>query len=488
VHRNGAHRSMLLATSGSVPLLHVYLVFGFAVLLYTAFSGWLKSRMGISEPLYAIAVGIAFGPLGAGWIGVGDTATSRELALELARVTIGIQVLNAGIKVAQPFYAAHWRSLALMLTTVLLFMWVSSAAFVLAIFGELPFLYAVLIGAMLAPTDPVLAAAIVRGRQAEQQLPARLEDLIVSESAANDGLGLPFVYLPLLLLITPSAGEAIGMWFYDIWLYQVVLSFVMGAVWGAVAGRLLGVAVKHSLPDKESRLAFELVLALAVLGGVQVIGSDGFLGCFAAGIAFKWAKGGDADAHIESEVTTTDALDILLTMLFFAFLGAVLPWQAWAALGVGRLIALSLAVLLLTRMPAILVLRGLRLAPAVETYADALLVGWFGPVGVAAIYYAVDAGSQLAAAGDTARADVPFVICSFVVLAHVVTFSFTGPLVSWLYAWATVRHSETARAAPIEIERAAELPSRNATVTLGDESSLQQRRTAGGEGIELRAV
>jgi NhaP-type Na+/H+ or K+/H+ antiporter len=415
---------MLLETSGSLPLLHAFLIFGITVSLFAPLSGWLKSRALIAEPLLATAVGVLFGLAAPKFLDAHLNFTAlRSIALEVGRITIAIQVLNSGLKVRKSFYRCHWPTLVSFLTIVMLFMWFSSWGFVQACFPHLSTVEAALIGAMLAPTDPVLASSIVRGHESGAGVPTSLKELIIAESAANDGLALPLVYLPLLLILSSPPSSGIGVWFYDVWAYQVLLGAFIGAVAGAAAALLLNAAVRHNLPDKESRLAFEIALALGVLGGVQAMGSDGILACFTAGLAFYWVQHLEHEPELESEATTADALDILLTFSFFIYLGFVFPWAAWGRLGVGRLFLLSFAVLLFTRLPIVLLLKAVGLAPVLKSYSDAAFVGWFGPVGVAAVYYAADAFEQTGGRDDT-----PFEIVTFVVLIHTVVFSVTGPL------------------------------------------------------------
>ena len=80
---------------------------------------------------------------------------------------------------------------------------------------------AVLIGAIVTPTDPVVASSIVAGGVAERNLPARLRHAISSESGFNDGLALPFVVLPVLVLTEPP-GEVLGHWLTHTILLEIV--------------------------------------------------------------------------------------------------------------------------------------------------------------------------------------------------------------------------------------------------------------------------
>jgi hypothetical protein len=74
---------------------------------------------------------------------------------------------------------------------------------------SVPLLTALLIGSVLAPTDPVLADSIIAGKTAEENVPERLRNSITAESGANDGLALLLVMMPILLL-TKSPGDAVA--------------------------------------------------------------------------------------------------------------------------------------------------------------------------------------------------------------------------------------------------------------------------------------
>ncbi|KAG8699669.1 hypothetical protein FRC09_006465, partial [Ceratobasidium sp. 395] len=78
--------------------------------------------------------------------------------------------------------------------------WVISVGFICWIFPVLDYTSALLIAACLTPTDPVLANAIVSGSWAEKNVPRRIRLLLAAESAANDGLAYPFLYISLKMV------------------------------------------------------------------------------------------------------------------------------------------------------------------------------------------------------------------------------------------------------------------------------------------------
>jgi sodium/hydrogen antiporter len=235
---------------------------------------------------------------------------------------------------------------------------------------------AALLGAALCPTDPVLASSVVTGGPAEQDLPERDRQLLSLESGANDGLALPLV----LIAVAIAGSEAMGAAVLES-LWQVLGAVAVGVGCGWLGGRALQAGEEHGSTDTGPRLLFTAVLALAVLGLSGLIHVDGILAVFVTGLAFNLVSTGSDrtdDAPID------EAVNRFLVLPLFLGLGAVLPWEAWADLG-WRGPALAVAVLLLRRVPVVWLLR----RPLGLGRADALFLGWFGPIGVSAVFYLV---------------------------------------------------------------------------------------------------
>lgn len=95
------------------------------------------------------------------------------------------------------------------------------------------------LAACVTPTDPVLSNSVVKGRFAEKHVPPRIRYLLSAESGINDGMGLPFLFLGLYLMRERSMGVAFAKWFYMVWVYQILLSVVLGGLIGAAARKLV---------------------------------------------------------------------------------------------------------------------------------------------------------------------------------------------------------------------------------------------------------
>ncbi len=353
-------------------------VLGGLVLGLGLVSNLLQERFG-SDRLLALACGVLLGPAVLDVLDPEAWASTDLLFEEAARLTLGIGLMGVALRLPSG-YRGHWRSVGVLLVAGMLGMWAVSSALVWAIAG-VPLWVALLVGAVVTPTDPVVGSAVVTGSLAERNLPARLRHLISAESGMNDGLAYPLVLLPVLVLTQPDAA-AWATWATRVLLWEVGAALGLGLAIGWAAGKALEWAEAHDLIERPSYLAFTLALALFTLGAVKLLGSDGILAVFAAGLALDTVVTTD---ERRAEERIAEAFDRFFSLPIFALFGMALPWAAWAEMG-WRAVALAGAVLLLRRLPVVLAL-----APWVRPLQfrrDALFAGWFGPVGVAALFYA----------------------------------------------------------------------------------------------------
>ncbi|MCZ2812769.1 cation:proton antiporter [Modestobacter sp. VKM Ac-2979] len=325
-----------------------------------------------SEPLLALLLGVVVGPQVLGLIEVADPLRT-PLVHEMARVLLAISLIGVALRFPVRRLRPVVTPTTVLVTVGMLGMAALSAGLAWLVLG-IPVALAALIGACITPTDPVLASSVVTGKPAEEHLPARTRQLLSEESGANDGLALPLVLLGIALVLADSLGHAAldG-------LYQVVVGIVIGIVVGLIAGRAMSFAMSRSDVDEGPSLVFTLVLAVAVLGIARIANSDGVLAVFVAGLAYNFAVAQD---EVGPQNTIDEGVNRYLVLPLFLLLGILLPWSAWADLGWAAVV-FPVAVLLLRRLPVLLALArplGLRLR-------DAVFLGWFGPIGVSALFY-----------------------------------------------------------------------------------------------------
>jgi NhaP-type Na+/H+ or K+/H+ antiporter len=363
----------------------VLTVIGGLMLLQSLLHGLIYGKSLISAPMVALGTGIALGPLGFGVLELETWGDPRLILEETARLTLGIGLMGVALRLPRGYFSRQWRDMALLLGLLMPLMWLSTTLFVwwLLPLGVVP---AMLVGAVLTPTDPVVASSIVVGPAAERNLPARLRQVISAESGANDGLAYPFVLLPILLLTLPR-GEVWTHWLLNTVLHEVVGAALVGVLIGWLAGHLLLRFLGERGVGHLSLLSYTLALSLFLLGAAKLMGTDGVLAVFIGGLAYDWVirdEGQKKQEHIQ------EAIAQFFTLPAFALLGLALPVDAWVEMG-WTAVWIAAGIPLLRRVPALLVL-----APALlrlpggeyRFWRDILFSGWFGPVGIAAVFYA----------------------------------------------------------------------------------------------------
>jgi NhaP-type Na+/H+ or K+/H+ antiporter len=296
-------------------------------------------------------------------------------------------VLASAMRLPRGWLRRHWRGLSVALGPGMLLMWAAGSVVAWACLG-LPVLECALIGAILAPTDPVLSAPVVSGPLARRTVPDDLRHAINAESGINDGLAQPFVMIPLFIILAamPGAhGHGVGDWLLHVMVIEVGSAVVLGAAAGYVAGRCMGWAGLHPDTERSSMLTIALALALATLAGLQAIGGNGVLGAFVAGAVLNESL---SDEHEEHQEHFNEAIARFFDLPIMFLLGAAAPWAAWYQMG-WRGVAFVVAILLFRRLPAWLLLGGLMSWTRPRSHR--LFAGWFGPVGAAALFYACDA-------------------------------------------------------------------------------------------------
>ncbi|MBS7546705.1 cation:proton antiporter domain-containing protein [Dietzia massiliensis] len=359
----------------------------------------------VTEPLIALVAGVLLGPAVSGVLDVRDIIADHSTLHTGAEILLAISVM--GVALRYPFSAIrrHWRRLALLLAVVLPGMALISTGLAMWTLG-IPFALALLLGTAVCPTDPVLASSAVTGDEAEEDLPEHDRQLLSLESGANDGLALPLVMVALAVATPLTAGQALGE---SAW--QIIGALIVGIAAGVAAAKALHFSERHRDTETGPMLLYTLLLALLVLGVAGLLSVNGVFGAFVAGLAFNLTSSG---SERRTEVEIDEAVNQFAVLPFFVALGAMIPWGAWTELGWGA-VWLTAGVLLLRRPPLIFAV----MKPLGLKVRGAAYLGWFGPVGVAAVFYLTEEASRAGADPTLLGAGTLVVVASTV--AHGIT-------------------------------------------------------------------
>ena len=355
--------------------LNVVLVVVGATLLSLGLLSRVVTRLCLSGPLIAVALGVLVGPELLGAIDPSEMGDERKVLEEAARLTLAVALTGTGLQITRSDLRANAGRAARLLTVTMVGMWLAAAlgAWLLL---DLSFETALLLGAVLTPTDPVVASSIVSGKLAAGNLPRRLRRTLMIEAGANDGLALPFVLLAGLLVV--GADGVAAEWVADTG-REVGIALVAGAALGVVAATVYIWGVDEGEVDEKSLLGAAFGLAVLALGLTHILGGSGVLASFVAALVFS-ARLPQSVREELSEVQEAITRFFLLPVL--VLFGAMLPWHDWQVLG-GAGLAYAAWVLFLRRPPA----AALGLVGSDASRGERVFLAWFGPLGVAAVFY-----------------------------------------------------------------------------------------------------
>ena len=301
---------------------------------------------------------------------------------------------------------------------------------------------AALLAAILAPTDAALGQSVVTS----PLVPARIRQALNIESGLNDGIALPLVLLFACLasLAHAEAGDRNWIVFGAM---QVTLGPLAGVVVGSVAAQLIDRAVKANWMAESYEGPTILAVAFIAFASAELIGGNGFIAAFVAGMTFG-NQVRDRCGFLFEFAEAEGQLLVLLTFLVFG--AAILP----EALDHTGPIAILYAVLSLTAVRMIpvalsLVGSGVRL-PTVG------FLGWFGPRGLASILFALFVLEEADTPGSQTILTVVILTVTLSILAHGLT---AAPAARW-YGNAIARRRDSQEAKSVT-----EMPTRGGMVS-----------------------
>jgi sodium/hydrogen antiporter len=385
----------------------VLIIAGGAMLAIGLISQLIK-RIWLSEVLLALVLGVVLGPH---VLDIVDPRAhdERHVMEEVARVTLAIALMGTGLHLTRSDLLDNLRRSVSLLSGGMIGMWVLSGlgAWLLL---DLPFWVGFLLGAILTPTDPVVAGALVTGPLAEHDLPRRLRRTLQIEAGANDGLALPFVLLAAYMA-TAAPETGLGDWAFQA-AKHVGLAIVLGAAIGYVSSTAVEASLHHSETERPNVLGVGLAIALLTLGLVHLLGGSGILAVFVAALVFSLRL----EDHVRREVESVqETITRFLILPAFILFGTILPLADWEGLGLAG-VAFVAWILLLRRLPIVPV----TLARSGTPRLGKLFLGWFGPLGIAAIYYATFVERYPFPEADTVFAAATLAVCASV-LVHSLT-------------------------------------------------------------------
>jgi NhaP-type Na+/H+ or K+/H+ antiporter len=357
---------------------------GLAALL----AAWLPaytSRRPLSLPIVLVVVGALFFllPLGLPTPDPGEHLDVTEHATELVVI---VALMGAGLKIDRPFswrtWGSTWRMLGIAMPVTIVLTALLGAAV-----GGLAATSALLLGAVLAPTDPVLASDVQVGEPTlgERANPDAEDDVrftLTSEGGLNDALAFPFVYAAIA---SAEHGWSPSGWAWNWIAWDLVARIFIALVVGWGVGRLLGV-VAFRPPGRLSALAetpqgfVAIAATLLAYGATELLQGYGFLAVFVAAVVLRGTER-THEFHAELHGFAEQIENLLVVGLLFLFGGALVSGVFDALTWQGAMVAV-LVVFVVRPFSGLVALARSKLAPA-----ERVAISFFGIRGFGSVYY-----------------------------------------------------------------------------------------------------
>ena len=308
-----------------------------------------------------------------------DPFEDEKVIEHVAEVALIFALFSSGLKLDRPLRWREWSSVTRLLVLAMPLTMAGIALFGSQVMG-LSLGAALLLGAILAPTDPVLAGDIGVGPPGDE---AEHEPnfALTAEAGGNDGLAAPLVLIGLFVAEESGTGW-LGEWFVADLLYACLAGVAIGVAVGWAAAWSV-----HVLRDRELLApAFDgyhaVATALILYGVAEAAGGYGFLAVFAGGLAFRrYEHGHELNGRVHAGAEQVEKFMELAAILLLGSLltgaGLTAPgWEGWV-----------LAIVLLVVIRPLSTFLSL-IGSQVEGAGGRSFVAWFGVRGVGTLYYA----------------------------------------------------------------------------------------------------
>jgi len=392
------------------------ILFSFGVLvLLVAWTPLILRRLPLSLPILCVAIGMTvftFTP----FADYSPNPLKTPILIEkAAEFIVIISLMGAGLKISRPIgwksWNITWRLLAIAMPLTIIA--IALSGYYIFGFGVAT---ALLLGACLAPTDPVLASDVQienvkEGRQEEDEVRFAL----TSEAGLNDALAFPFVHIAILISAATFGISAIGEWV----IMDVLVKLSVGLAIGIVSGWLFG-RILYSLPSN-TRLSrsgdgfVALGATLVTYTAAEAAYGYGFLAVFVAGYCIRRAaKGDDFNERMHDFADETERLMMMVMLVFFG--GMLVSGELLYGTGWRDAFFVIIVLAVIRPLCGMISLHGVNM-PGLEK----VIIACFGIRGLGSVFYLAYAlnHGEFAEAGDLWR--ILALVIAASILIHGVT-------------------------------------------------------------------
>lgn len=351
--------------------------------LATLVMAWLPSiseKIKVSSPVILLPIGILLYWVGVplGWT---EMLWSDNAMMVFSEAIVIISLMGAGLKIGNQYTFKAWKR-PLLLIAITMPLTMLSAYLMGVYFLTLSIPASLLLAAVLAPTDPVLASDVqLDDPELEEKLKDKIRFSLTAEAGLNDGMAFPFTYLAVMVVQAGSfAAFNFSNWFWD----KLLLKITIGIIVGIIIGRFIGYILTH-LKNWKNIKTYDGFLALsltfAVYGISELIHGYGFMAVFFAGLSIRYSENisGKYKKKMHDFSHEIERLLLVVWIIFFGgtIMNGILGVTDWKG------ILFSAAFVLIFRPLAGMI----SLIGTKDTIKNKLAISFLGIRGVGSVFY-----------------------------------------------------------------------------------------------------
>jgi len=391
------------------------LIIGLLLLGVTLGSGWIE-RLPLSYALIYLIVGIFLGSYG---VGIIDVRPNAQFLERLTEFVVIVSVFGCGLKINRPLKLWAWQST---IRLIGLLMPISIAAIALLSHYVLGMDWgaAVLLGAILAPTDPVLASEVQLAHVEDKD---ELRFALTSEGGINDSLAFPFVYFGIYYFKDPNLNN----WFKNWVAIDLFWALASGIVMGILVAKAIVWIDRHLQKRRPADDLMEDFVAISIVlltySLTELINGYGFLAVFVAGLMVQRSYFCQQDKRM-AQLEFTEQIEKLLEVTTIIILGTILLIEPMLKYAGQSLLIAGALFLFIRPLGTWLTMIGSDLHKSTRS-----LMGWFGIRGLGSLYYMTySLGKGITGSAGEQIAWITYTVVVLSVISHGIT---AYPLMAW---------------------------------------------------------
>lgn len=300
---------------------------------------WMPSisqKTKVSYAILYVLIGVVLYSLLGKYLPAADPMKYEDVTIHLTELVVIVSIMGTGLKIDQPFTFKTWR-VPFRLISITMLLCIGS----LMVLGQLMLGFnmaaALLLGAVMAPTDPVLASDVQVGPPMEGDKD-NVRFSLTAEAGMNDGVAFPFTWLAISLAMM-AVSKSLNIWS---WIgYDLIYRIVAGVGAGYLMGRVLAYLVFY-LPDKKNFIVIRdgfvgISTTLMVYGLTELIHGYGFIAVFVTAITLRnFEIGHKLHKHLHDFTDQVERILVAIVLILFggSLVSGILDKLTWPMVGV----------------------------------------------------------------------------------------------------------------------------------------------------------